>query len=144
MGSEKKARLTRYIIGLLAVASIANSIWMISTPLVWYQRVPAAVPDFGPYNEHMVRDIGCAYGVIGVALAVAVWNASLRLPLAIVGAAFYVLHALIHVFDTARGVVPPLHWLIDLPTTYLPAILLVAITPFIKQKRTTIANFPRR
>lgn len=133
----------RYIIGVLAAASIANSIWMISIPLAWYQRVPAAVPDFGPYNEHLVRDVGCAYGAIGVALAVSVWNASLRLPFAIVGAAFYVLHALMHVFDTARGVVPPLHWLLDLPTTYLPAILLVAITVIIMRDRTTIGSLPR-
>jgi hypothetical protein len=133
----------RYIIGVLAVANIANSIWMISTPLVWYQRVPAAVPDFGPYNEHLVRDVGCAYGAIGVTLAVSVWSASLRLPFAIVGAAFYGLHALMHVFDTARGVVPPLHWLLDLPSTYLPAILLVAITVIIMRDRKTIESLPR-
>jgi len=29
----------------------------------------------------------------------------------------------VHVFDTATGHVGPHHWLLDLPTTYLPVVL---------------------
>jgi len=34
----------------------------------------------------------------------------------------------VHVLDTARGLVPANHWLLDFPAVYLPAILLVALT----------------
>jgi hypothetical protein len=50
-----------------------------------------------------------------------------RVPLVMVALAFFGLHAVIHVFDTARGHVDAHHWLLDLPTTYLPALLLAAV-----------------
>ena len=36
-------------------------------------------------------------------------------------------HALIHVVEIVAGRLPPVHWLVDAPLTFLPAILLAAI-----------------
>ena len=42
-------------------------------------------------------------------------------------AGFAVLHALVHVLDTVRGLVGPEHWWIDVPGVYAPAVLLVGL-----------------
>ena len=39
-----------------------------------------------------------------------------------------VLHALVHVWDTSRGLVGPEHWSIDFPAVYLPTVVLIALT----------------
>jgi hypothetical protein len=97
---------------------------MLARPVGWYHDLPAAVPDFGPLNEHFVRDIGAAFAVQGVALVWAALVPAWRVPLVAPVALFAVLHALAHVYDTARGLVGPAHWLIDLPAVYVPALLM--------------------
>lgn len=127
MTHEKKTLVATIILALLAFGSLANGLWMLSTPLLWYNQVPAKVPDFGPYNEHFLRDIGCAYMMVGFALAWAARSVRVRLPLVVVGGMFHGFHALLHVYDTARAFVDHSHWLLDLPTVYLPAVLLIYI-----------------
>src|SRR5579885_1915628 len=101
-------------IGLLlgAVANLANAAWMLVDPAGWYLYLPAAVPDTGPFNAHLVRDVGRAFAVLGRALA----------------SGFYVLHALVHVADTAAGRLPASHWWIDLPGVYVPALVMLGVT----------------
>jgi hypothetical protein len=111
---------------LLGVANAGNGLWMLADPLRWYHDLPAAVPDTGPYNEHFVRDIGCAFLAAGLALVWAAFVRAWRAPLVSVAALFLVGHALLHIFDTARGAVPHDHWWLDLPGVYLPAALLAA------------------
>ena len=116
------------VLGLFALSNLANGAWMLAAPVHWYEHLPAAVPDFGPLNEHFVRDIGSAFTVIGLGLAVAAVLPRWRVGACAAAAAFYGLHALVHVFDTLRGLVGPAHWLIDLPGVYVPAVLLGAVT----------------
>jgi hypothetical protein len=120
--------LTTATLAVIAFGSLANAVWMLLAPLHWHANLPAQVPDFGPPNAHFIRDVGCAYLGTGVALAWAVFTPRLRFPLAAVVTLFYVAHALTHVFDTAWGHVPPSHWWVDLPTIYLPALLLSGVT----------------
>ena len=47
----------------------ATALWMLADPAGWYAGLPAAVPDFGPLNEHFVRDIGATFTMLGIALA---------------------------------------------------------------------------
>lgn len=115
------------VLGLIAVLSGANALWMLAAPEHWYHNVPAAVPDFGPYNVHFVRDLGCAFLTVAAALLLALRCPAWRVPLVAMALVFFGLHAVIHVFDTGRGHVDAHHWLLDLPTTYLPAILLAAV-----------------
>jgi hypothetical protein len=115
---------------LLALAAVsgANALWMLAGPALWYHELPAAVPDFGPYNEHFVRDIGCAFATFAAALAWAAFRPVFRFPLVAAAAIFLVLHAVLHVFDTARGFVARDHWWIDAPGVYLPAVLAAWMT----------------
>jgi hypothetical protein len=100
---------------------------MLLAPQHWYENVPAGVPDYGPFNAHFIRDIGLTFLTTGLAVAWAFVRAAARLELVAVAALFAVLHALLHVFDTARGHVGAAHWGLDLPGVYAPAVLLAAL-----------------
>jgi hypothetical protein len=115
------------ILWLIAMLTGANALWMLLAPYAWYQYVPAGVPDFGPFNEHFVRDFGCAYLAIALAIGLAARSPSMRRVLCAIGLCFFGLHALVHVYDTGNGRVPHDHWLLDLPTTYLPVVLLAVV-----------------
>jgi hypothetical protein len=117
-----------WALGVFGLVNLANAAWMLAAPADWYARLPAAVPDTGPFNAHFVRDVGSAFAMMGAALiAGAVWPAW-RVPALAVTALFYVLHAVVHVTDTLAGRLPPSHWVIDLPGVYLPAAVVVALT----------------
>jgi hypothetical protein len=94
---------------------------MLAVPEPWFAAVAAST---GPLNVHLVRDVGAAYFTSGAA---ALWGAfapAWRAPLAAAAACFQLLHAAIHGFDVAAGAAPPAHLLEDLPTVYLPSLLL--------------------
>ena len=112
---------------LLGVGMLANAIWMLAGPFGWYTDLPAGVPDTGPFNEHFVRDIGCAFLTVGVALVWAAVSARVRMPLAVISALFLVAHALLHVYDTTRGALDSDHWQLDFLGVYVPALLSAAL-----------------
>ncbi len=114
-----------WLLLVLGIGTLANAAWMLAGPMHWYDMLPAAVPDTGPFNPHFVRDIGCAFLTVGVALCWAAVSTRFRYPLASVAAVFLAAHAILHAFDTATGALPPSHWWLDLPGVYLPAALLV-------------------
>ena len=128
MSEARSSRLWGWVFLSIGVGSVANALWMLLAPAGWYADLPADVPDFGPLNVHFVRDIGCAFLTVGVALIIAARWKRVQLPLVGVSALFFVAHAVLHVYDTAGGTVDPHHWLLDLPTVYLPALLLAAAT----------------
>ncbi len=111
---------------ILGVGMLANALWMLAGPMHWYTDLPAAVPDTGPFNAHFVRDIGCAFLTVGIGLIWAAVSERHRLPLAVISAIFLGAHALLHVYDTARGALGSDHWQLDLAGVYLPAILMLA------------------
>jgi uncharacterized protein YjeT (DUF2065 family) len=107
-----------WILGLL---SAVNGLFMLLAPADWYQRIPG-VPATGPLNGHFVRDIGCAFLVSGVSL---IWFAvDVRAqPAALAAAAFFALHALVHLGDAIAGRESIAHAAADLPRVYLGAVL---------------------
>lgn len=111
----------------LGLLMAGNAVWMLVDPGHWYEDLPAAVPDFGPYNEHFVRDIGCAFGTVAAALLWAAARSVWRLPLVGVAAIFLTAHAGLHVYEMLRGFVDSHHWWLDLPGVYLPAGVLIAL-----------------
>jgi hypothetical protein len=73
---------------------------------------------------HFIRDLGAAFLTLGVAFCVAAPRAVRHRGVVLAAAAFYGLHALIHVSDLATGRLAGHHWLLDLPGVFLPAIFL--------------------
>jgi hypothetical protein len=128
----------------LAAGSLANAFWMLAGPMHWYRELPAAVPDTGPFNPHFVRDIGCAFLTVGVALAWAALAPRLRFALVAVALLFYAAHALLHVYDTAVGNLPHTHWWLDLPGVYLPAALLFLLTWRLRRREGDLHATPAR
>ena len=130
MSQDERATVDFWMIvlALFGFGNAANGAWMLADPVHWYHTIPAGVPDFGPLNEHFVRDIGCIYFLLGVALVVAAFRPAWRFAALAGAAGFSLLHALVHVLDTLRGLVGPEHWWIDLPGVYVPAVLLVLLT----------------
>jgi hypothetical protein len=111
----------------LGAGSLVNATWMLVDPLRWYHDLPVGVPDFGDFNPHFVRDIGCAFATVGAAQVWAAFVPRHRHPLVATAALFLVAHAVLHVYDTARGAVDHVHWWLDLPGVYAPAVLVTGL-----------------
>jgi fucose 4-O-acetylase-like acetyltransferase len=121
---------------ILGVGMLANALWMLAGPMHWYHELPAGVPNTGPFNPHFVRDIGCAFLTVGIALIWAARSERVRLPLAVIACVFLSAHALLHIYDTAVGNLPSDHWYLDLAGVYLPAIVLgVAVARLYRSDR---------
>ncbi|MEO6026667.1 MAG: hypothetical protein ABIR79_07375 [Candidatus Binatia bacterium] len=127
-----------FLIG--ALGNLANGAWMLADPAGWYTTLPAAVPDFGPLNEHFVRDIGSTFTMLGIGLLWAAFQTTVRLPVLVLVTLFTTLHALVHVYDTARGLVGPEHWSIDFPAIYLPTIVLTVLTVMLARRVTAATH----
>ena len=97
-----------WIFLLGAFGHLANGFWMLADPVGWYTTLPAAVPDFGPLNEHFVRDLGSTFTMLGLGLLWGTFRRAVRVPVLALVTLFSALHALVHVYDTARGLVGPL------------------------------------
>ena len=82
-----------WLLLLLGIVMLANALWMLAGPMHWYRELPAAVPDTGPFNAHFVRDIGCAFLTVGVALLWAAFAPAQRRPLTAIAALFLAAHA---------------------------------------------------
>lgn len=123
-----------WLLLVFGALTLGNAAWMLVDPLLWYHELPAEVPDFGPFNPHFVRDIGCAFATVGVALVWAALSPRRRFALVAVAAFFYAAHAVLHVFDTLRAAVEPEHWWLDLPGVYFPAILLLGAAAIAKRR----------
>ncbi len=114
------------ILWVLALISIANSLWMLAAPSNWFETIPGVVHT-GPLNVHLVRDVGCAYLTVGLLLALAARWPRGALPLLIAVAVFLGLHALLHAWDIFAGRLPMSHAVTDLPLVFLPAALTIAL-----------------
>ncbi len=131
--SPVKPDRMKLVLGLFAAGNLANGAWMLRAPEHWYHNLPAGVPDTGPFNEHFVRDLGAVFLLMGLALVWAAARANLRVVILSVISGFYVLHAILHVWDTARGFLGPEHWALDAGGVYLPVVLLLAVTVWAKR-----------
>jgi hypothetical protein len=128
-----------WIFLLSAAGNLMNGVWMLADPIGWYTTLPAAVPDFGPLNEHFVRDIGSTFTMLGAGLLWATFAPAVRVPVLAMVTLFSALHAAVHVYDTARGLVGADHWAIDFPAVYLPTILLILLTTILVRRNATRA-----
>ena len=119
------------VLWALAAISVGNALWMLAAPANWFETIPGVV-DTGPFNVHLVRDVGCAYLTMGLLLALAARWPRGGLPLLIAVAIFMVLHALLHAWDIVAGRLPMSHGLADLPLVFLPGALTIALAFWLK------------
>jgi hypothetical protein len=110
------------------ILSLANAAWMIFFPLSWYTDLPAAVPHTGPFNQHFIRDIGVAFAVAGAGFGWCAFRLDRSRPVHYGLTLFFAGHALVHLADITTGHLPQSHWLIDAPSVFLPALLLLILS----------------
>ncbi|ODM74849.1 hypothetical protein A6X20_33735 [Bradyrhizobium elkanii] len=92
---------------------------MLSAGSLWWSFVPGAA-DTGPFNPHLVQDVGIAFIAAGLGLAArALWPA--WWPAAVAGAAFLAGHGVLHLVMIAGG--HDRHAASDLVAVVLPAAL---------------------
>jgi hypothetical protein len=113
--------MRRVLAGLVGAIQIAVGLVMLAAPLAFYQQVPG-VTETGPFNPHLVRDVGCAFLAAGLAFAWLAHDAR-AWPAALAGAAFLTLHGLVHLWDGLAGRESAAHLARDLPLTLGPALL---------------------
>jgi hypothetical protein len=116
--------VSTWILLALGIGGAVNGLFMLFTSEAWFTNIAA---DTGPFNVHLVRDVGAAYLTSGVATLWAVRAPAWRTPLVAAAALFLGLHGLIHVAEVLTGAQPPVHLLEDFPGVYLPALLLTVI-----------------
>lgn len=111
--------MRRIIAAIFALLTVLNGTLMLFDGATWYASVPGVV-ETGPYNPHFVQDIGVAFLVAGLALAVRAWR-PIYWPAAVAGAGFLAAHALIHLVMIAAG--HDHHAAFDLAAVVLPSAL---------------------
>ena len=109
---------------VLGLALGANGLWMLAAPAGWYGAIPG-VAGTGPANPHFIRDIGCAYLVVALSLFWLAKTPRQAWPAALAGGAFLAFHALVHLWDSLAGRESFGQLVKDLPTVFLPAILVL-------------------
>lgn len=124
---------------MLGSICIGNGVWMLADAFSWFTVMPIAAQDTGPLNTHFVHDLGWVFILAGLG---ALWCSYKIKECKVVhiGVMLFIAgHALIHIIEIMLGMLPPTHWLIDFPLVTFPALLLIAMTPFIlKINRTSI------
>lgn len=72
---RNKAGLVRGGLGILSFSALSVGFWALFFPRSFYEDFPSAgrawVSTLGPYNGHLVADVGAMYLALGVLLAVA-------------------------------------------------------------------------
>ena len=119
------------ILNLFGAINVGNGLWMLFFAQNWFNTLPAGLHDTGPLNKHFVHDVGMVYFLCGFALLYCAQNLSKSLYLYLAVVLFFVGHALIHIVEILVGLLPPSHWLIDMPLIFIPALILIALMPTI-------------
>jgi hypothetical protein len=107
---------------ILGIFFGANALWMLAAPLHWYATIPG-VMDTGPANEHLIRDVGCAFLVPALALLWFAADPKRAWPAVLAGGAFLFFHSLVHVWGMIAGREHLHRLLTEVPTILVPALL---------------------
>ncbi len=124
----------RVLYSIFAVLTLINGIWMLVSPESWYKDLPAGVPDTGPYNGHLIRDLGLVFILIAGGFVWCAWHLHRSRAVLFVITAFFVGHAILHILDLIESRLPHSHWKMDISGVFLPAVLLLFLS-FAAEKR---------
>ena len=89
----------RTTVGALGAFHVLEGLYMLLAPGSFYSRIGT----YGAENTHYVGDVGSFILAYGIAVAISIRIPSWRVPVLWVGALWYGLHAVNHVFDTGQA-----------------------------------------
>jgi hypothetical protein len=99
MDRQRTETVVRVALGVAGAAYVALGLWQAFSPGSFHR----ALADFGPRNDHTMRDVATFYLALGAALLVALARPSWRAPVLSVAVVESVLHALNHVADSGKA-----------------------------------------
>lgn len=118
--------MARMLASLLALILGANGFVMLFASLWWFGAVPG-VTATGPYNPHLVRDVGAAYLATAAALGLFAARPRQAAPVLIPAALFLTVHSAIHVFDAVCGTRPLADTARDFAGVHLPTLITLGL-----------------
>lgn len=119
--------MIKVVLRIVGAVMIANGVWMVARAIEWFFHIPADMTATGEPNGHLIRDVGFAYIVFGVALSWCSFELRARRPVFLMVTFFMVAHALGHLVEILLGALPVSHWWIDFPLVFLPGLILGAL-----------------
>ncbi len=93
------ARVLTPALAVLALSQLLLAVWMVVDPGTFF----ANVGDFGPRNDHYIRDIATWEAALGVAAAIAVGRTSWRVPVLAFAVVQFAFHAANHIADVGAA-----------------------------------------
>jgi hypothetical protein len=94
--SERAMKAVLVVLGVLNVASGALALL---APDTFFDEIGR----YGIENSHYVGDVGAFVLAFGIAVLAAAWRPSWRVPVLALGAVWYGVHALNHLFDVGEA-----------------------------------------
>lgn len=92
-------RVLQAVLGFVALFHIALGGLALLAPDFFFDEIGSYLVE----NSHYVGDVGAFTLAFGIAVGISVWRASWRAPILWLGAIWYGLHAINHVFDTGEA-----------------------------------------
>jgi hypothetical protein len=124
---NKTPRWIPILLWLLAALYLANGIEMFFVPSIWFFRIVPGVPETGPFNAHLVADSGTFYLGIGAGLVLAALHPRRHAVAVLVAAVASVMHAILHIYSHAAGLLSYQHLTTEIVGIYLPTIVLCVL-----------------
>ena len=118
--------MIRILLIVAGAANVLNGLVMLLAPDTWFFRLIPGVPDTGPFNAHLVADVGTFYVPIGVGLLVAARNPTRHVVAVGVAAGACLLHALLHLVSHAAGLLSG-YMTTEVALIYVPTVVLAAM-----------------
>ena len=108
---------------------------MLLAPESWFATIPG-VTDTGPLNQHLVRDFGACYLLLGAIIAWALTQGRFPRGVHFCAVLFFSFHTAIHLWELLTGHAGHQHWAIDFPGVFLPVLILLLLSlPFARRPR---------
>jgi hypothetical protein len=92
-------RAMQLVLGFTAAWLLVTGVMGLVAPDTFFDEIGK----YGVENSHYVGDVGAFQTAAGLGILVAIWRPAWRAPLLWVGAAWFLLHALNHAFDTSEA-----------------------------------------
>jgi hypothetical protein len=89
----------RVLLVLIGAFHVAQGLIGLFAPGTFFEDIGR----YPPQNDHYIGDVGAFYLAAGAGLLVSAWRPSWRVPLLAVGAVWYGVHSLNHLFDVGEA-----------------------------------------
>jgi hypothetical protein len=124
---NKTPRWISILLWLFAAMYLANGIEMFFLPSTWFFRIVPGVPETGPFNAHLVADSGTFNLGIAAGLVLAALDPQRHAVAVVIAAVASLLHAILHIYSHAAGLLSSLHITTEILGIYLPTIVLCVL-----------------